>query len=77
MSDSFRPDAIYVERQTRRGFYYVPRPEGETVDGLINRILTEWLADQHPGIVRHLKEQAEADKQFRDNYEKARQTPGT
>lgn len=63
-----RSDQVFVEWQTRRGFFYVPREEGETVDGIINQILKDWLATKHPRIVEHLKAQAEAEKNFKADY---------
>lgn len=68
MSDGIRSDAIYVEYITRRAFYYLPNPDGEPVDKLINKVLADWLKENHPKVVEFLKQQSELDKNFRCNY---------
>lgn len=64
----FRSDAIYVEWQTRKAFYYIPREDGESVDALVNKVLADWLKQNHPRVVEHLKSQQSSDKLFKEEY---------
>ncbi len=64
-----RAGSIYIEYITRKALYYVPRGnDNNSVDDLANRILAQWLKDNHPKIIDHLKAQAEADNKFKDEY---------
>ena len=70
MSETIRPDAIYVRRITRRAFFYVPLPADTTIDGLIDTVLMEWLTANHPKVLAHIEKQQDDDKQFREQYQK-------
>ena len=70
MSGDFRPDAIYVRRETRRALYYIPLEPDQTIDSLCDNIVSDWVRKNHPQIILHLSEQSEADKKFRDSYHK-------
>lgn len=69
-----RDDSVYVSWQTRKALGYIPRAEGETVDGLAERVLIEWMQKNYPEVLKHLSEQGVADKAFRETVK--RKEPG-
>lgn len=67
-TSSIRSDAIYVRWNVRKAFTYLRRDQDEPIDQLIDKVLSEWLEKNHPNILKHLKEQWDQDKAFREGY---------
>lgn len=67
----YRSDSIYVSWQTRKCLSYVPRDADENIDGLADKILSDWVKANHPKVVEHVKSQYETDQTFKKAYTKA------
>lgn len=72
MSDplAVRSNEIYVEWITKKAFTYLLHDSDETVDSLINKVLSDWLKANHPKVLEHLKAQWEKDVDFKKAYDK-------
>lgn len=68
MHNDYRPDSIYVRRNTRKALSYIWMEPPETIDGLCDKIISDWLKQHHPKIIEHLENQKETDDQFREIY---------
>lgn len=57
-----RDDSIHVQRATRRALFFLPHTEDlPTVDAWADKVLSDWLAANHPDIVAHVKRQEKED----------------
>ncbi len=64
-----RDSECYLPWTTRRAFGYVllTKEPGQTIDGMIDDVLTEWLNKNHPNMIRFIEEQQEREAQFRSS----------
>ncbi len=68
MSD-FRPNAIYVRRITRKALFYIPLEPDQTIDGLCDKIVFDWVVTNHPKVILHLTALDEMDEGFKKEYQ--------
>lgn len=65
-----RTDSLYISWQVRKSLNYAAlkniEPERVTGDAIAERVLSEWLAVNHPDIVAHFQNQHDVDQEFRN-----------
>ena len=61
-----RPNTLYVSWQTYQALGYVAGAMVDTKrDGLADKILADWLREQQPEVIGHLKMRYQADSEFK------------
>lgn len=64
---NFRTDSLYVSSLVRKGLNYIPKTEQFTSpDAIANYVLETFLRQEWPLIVKHIEEQQDRDKAFRE-----------
>ena len=62
--ETIRPSTIYISWQSFKALDYLSKAQGVPRDQIAEQILADWIKDNHPKIVEHMKKRFEEDKDF-------------
>ena len=62
--ETIRPSTIYISWQSFKALDYLSKAQGVPRDQIAEQILADWIKDNHPKIVEHMKKRFEEDKKF-------------
>ena len=62
--ETIRPNTIYVSWPTHKALDYLAKAQAVGRDEIAEKILADWIKDNYPKIVEHVKKRFDEDKAF-------------